>query len=66
MSKELIEQIGADIVAATNDPAVSSRLSSTAQMVNPGGPAEFAAAVSEQRAKVATIAQTLGIKPTLQ
>ena len=66
LSKELIEQIGADIVAATKDPAVSSRLSATAQMVNPGGPAEFAAAVSEQRAKIATIAQTLGIKPKLQ
>jgi tripartite-type tricarboxylate transporter receptor subunit TctC len=66
LPKELIEQIGADVVAATKDPAVSSRLSATAQMVNPGGPAEFAAAVAEQRAKIATIAQTLGIKPKLQ
>lgn len=66
LPKELIEQIGADIVAATKDPAVSSRLSATAQMVNPGGPAEFAAAIAEQRAKIAAIAQALGIKPKLQ
>jgi tripartite-type tricarboxylate transporter receptor subunit TctC len=66
LPKELIEQIGADIVAVTKDPAVSSRLSATAQMVNPGGPAEFAAAVAEQRARISTIAQTLGIKPKLQ
>ena len=63
LPKELIDQIGADIVAATKDPAVSARLSATAQVVNPGGPAEFAAAIDGQRAKVATIAQTLGIKP---
>jgi hypothetical protein len=32
-------------------------------MVNPGSPDEFAAAIEDQRAKLATIAQTLGIKP---
>ena len=66
LPKELIEQIGADVIAATKDPAVSSRLSATAQMVNPGGPAEFTAAIAEQRAKIATIAQALGIKPKQQ
>jgi tripartite-type tricarboxylate transporter receptor subunit TctC len=63
MPKQLIEQIGADIVAATHDPAVSARLSATAQAVNPGGPGEFAAAIEAQRAKIADIARTLGIKP---
>jgi len=63
MPNELRQQIGADIVAITKDPAVSARLSATAQTVNPGGPAEFAAAVEEQRAKIAAIAQALGIKP---
>jgi tripartite-type tricarboxylate transporter receptor subunit TctC len=66
LSNELREQIGADIVAATKDPAVSARLAATAQTVSPGGPAEFAAAVEEQRAKIATIAQTLGIKSKVQ
>ena len=62
MSKELIERIGADIVATAADPAISARLTSTAQVVNPGGPTEFAAAVDAQRARIATIAQALGIK----
>jgi tripartite-type tricarboxylate transporter receptor subunit TctC len=64
MSKQLNERIAADIVAATKDPAVSSRLSDTAQVANPGGPAEFAESVDRQRASIAKIAQELGIKPT--
>jgi tripartite-type tricarboxylate transporter receptor subunit TctC len=66
LPKALIEQIGADLVAATQDPAVASRLSATAQVANPGGSAEFAASVAEQRAKIATIAQSLGLKPKQQ
>jgi tripartite-type tricarboxylate transporter receptor subunit TctC len=66
MPMELREKIGADIIAVTKDPAVSARLSATAQVVNPGGPAEFAAAIEAQRANIAKIAQTLGIKPKLQ
>src|SRR5262249_44578556 len=66
LAKELIEQIGNDIVAVTKDPAVSARLSATAQVVNPGGATEFAATIDAQRAKIATIAQTLGIKPKQQ
>jgi tripartite-type tricarboxylate transporter receptor subunit TctC len=62
ISNELREKIGADMVAATKDPAVSARLSSTAQIVNPGGPTEFAAAIDGQRAQIAKIAQELGIK----
>jgi tripartite-type tricarboxylate transporter receptor subunit TctC len=62
LSPELREQIGADIMAAAKDPAVSARLAGTAQIVNPGGAAEFAAAVEAQRARIATIAQALGIR----
>jgi tripartite-type tricarboxylate transporter receptor subunit TctC len=62
LSPELREQIGSDLVAVTNDPAVSARLSATAQIVNPGGAAEFAAAVEGQRARIASIAQALGIR----
>src|SRR5207237_2262700 len=63
MANELRERIGADIVAAAADPAISARLASTAQVGNPGGPAEFAAAVDYQRAQIAKIAQALGLKP---
>jgi tripartite-type tricarboxylate transporter receptor subunit TctC len=63
MPLDLRERIAADIRAIAADPAISSRLAGTAQVVNPGGPAEFAAAVEDQRAKIAKIAQTLGLKP---
>ena len=62
MSTELRERIGADLVTAAKDPTVGARLAGTAQVVNPGGPAEFAAAVDRQRAQIAVIAQTLGIR----
>jgi tripartite-type tricarboxylate transporter receptor subunit TctC len=62
LSPELREQIGSDLVAVTRDPPVSTRLSATAQIVNPGGAAEFAAAVEGQRARIASIAQALGIR----
>src|SRR5262249_41881393 len=62
MSNALRDKIGADVVAATRDPAVSARLSATAQMVNPGGPMELAMSVERQRTQIATIAETLGIK----
>jgi len=63
MPNELRNKIGADIVATAKDPAISARLNATAQVVNPGGPQEFAAAVERQRAQIAKIAQELGIKP---
>jgi tripartite-type tricarboxylate transporter receptor subunit TctC len=63
MSMELREKIGADMVEATKDPAVSARLNATAQVANPGGPKEFADAVERQRVQIAKIAQELGIKP---
>ncbi len=63
MPQELRDKIGADLMAATKEPSVSARLIGTAQVVNPGGPAEFAASIEDQRSKIATIAQALGIKP---
>src|SRR5215217_3745605 len=63
MSKELNEKIAADMVAATKDPAVSERLTATAQVANPGGAAQFAESVDRQRASIAKIAQELGVKP---
>jgi tripartite-type tricarboxylate transporter receptor subunit TctC len=62
MSPELRDRISADVRAVAADPAITERLTVTAQVVNPGSPAEFAAAIDEQRAKMAKIAQRLGIK----
>jgi hypothetical protein len=44
------------------DPVIRERLEATGQIVNVRGPSEFAAAVGEQRAKLAAIAKVLGIK----
>ncbi|HLH98277.1 MAG TPA: tripartite tricarboxylate transporter substrate binding protein [Xanthobacteraceae bacterium] len=60
MPKQLREKIGADVAAAAGDPAIAERLAATAQVPNPGGPDELAAAVAAQRAQIATIAKTLG------
>ena len=63
ISNELREKIGADVKAVAADPEIAAKLAGTAQVPNPGGPAEFAASVEDQRAKIAKIAQALGIKP---
>lgn len=63
ISDALRTRIAADVVAVARDPAIADRLAGTAQLPNPGGPAEFAAAIELQRAQIATIARTLGITP---
>lgn len=66
MSRELREKIGADVVAVAADPTIATRLARTAQVLNPGGPAAFTAAIRMQTEQVAAIAQALGIKPKQQ
>jgi tripartite-type tricarboxylate transporter receptor subunit TctC len=56
------ERIAADIKAAVTEPEVSARLAATVQIVNPGSPAEFAAAIDEQAGQLATFAKALGIE----
>ena len=64
MSSELRERIATDLRAvAAADTLIATRLEATGQIVDIRGPAEFAAGVEEQRAKLAAIAKTLGIKP---
>jgi tripartite-type tricarboxylate transporter receptor subunit TctC len=63
MTNDLREKIGADVKAVAADPEISARLAGTAQVPNPGGPSQFTAAVEEQRARIAAIAQALDIKP---
>ena len=62
MSLELRQRIGADVVAAASDPEIATRLTATGQVVNPGGPAEFAASIKAQTSQVAAIAEVLGLK----
>jgi tripartite-type tricarboxylate transporter receptor subunit TctC len=62
MPMELRERIAADVREAAADPALAARLVATAQVLNPGSPSEFAAAIDAQRATVARIAQQLGLK----
>jgi tripartite-type tricarboxylate transporter receptor subunit TctC len=62
MPMSLRERIAADIKAVVdNDPVVKERLVATAQIPNPGGPAEFAKSIDEQRAVLAKAAKDLGI-----
>jgi tripartite-type tricarboxylate transporter receptor subunit TctC len=57
------ESIAADVGEAI-DPVVKERLSLTGQIPNFGGPAQFAADIDQQRARLAVAAKDLGITPT--
>jgi len=46
------------------DAAVEERLNLTGQVPNFGGPADFTAAIEQQRARIAAAAKDLGIVPT--
>ena len=64
LSAALVERIGNDIVAVSNDKAVEDRLNQTAQTPARGGAKEFAASIVAQRAYIAKIVKTLRIQPT--
>ncbi|HUI15070.1 MAG TPA: tripartite tricarboxylate transporter substrate binding protein [Xanthobacteraceae bacterium] len=51
---------------AVADDTIKQRLSATGQILNIGGPEEFAKSADEQRAKVAAFAKELGIAPLPQ
>jgi tripartite-type tricarboxylate transporter receptor subunit TctC len=55
-------KIAADIKEVAADPTIGERLTATGQVVNPGGPAEFAAAIDEQKTQAAAVAKILGLK----
>jgi tripartite-type tricarboxylate transporter receptor subunit TctC len=57
------ERIAKDIREVLADPAIAERLAVTGQIVNPGSPAEFAAAIADQRATVKQIGEVLELKP---
>jgi tripartite-type tricarboxylate transporter receptor subunit TctC len=62
MPMALRERIAADIKAVMDsDAVIKNRLIITAQIPNPGGPAEFAKSIEEQRAVLAKSAKDLGM-----
>jgi tripartite-type tricarboxylate transporter receptor subunit TctC len=62
MPRELRDRITADIRAAA-DATVADRLTKTGQIMNIGGPDEFAQSIDEQRARLSAIAKELGVSP---
>jgi tripartite-type tricarboxylate transporter receptor subunit TctC len=60
----LIERIGNDVVAVSDDRTIEDRLNQTAQTPARGGSKEFADSITAQRAYIAKIVKTLGIQPT--
>jgi len=54
------ERIAADVKAQLNDPALHERMTATGQIVNPGTPAEFAAAIEEQSRNLAAWSKAIG------
>ncbi len=59
---DIRNRIAADIKEVASDPLISERLGATGQVLNPGTPAEFSAAIAEQRAQAAAVGKILGIK----
>jgi tripartite-type tricarboxylate transporter receptor subunit TctC len=65
MPLELRQRITADIRAVADD-TIKDRLSASGQMLNVGGPDQFAKSIDEQRTQVADFAKKLGIAPLPQ
>lgn len=61
MPLELRKRLGADVIAAANDPEIKAKISSTGQDVRPGGPDELAATIKQQTANTAAVAKILGM-----
>ena len=60
MPNDLRERIATDIRAASADPTIGSRLASAGVTVSTSAPAEFTAAIEDERAKVAAVPKALG------
>jgi tripartite-type tricarboxylate transporter receptor subunit TctC len=64
MSVELRDRIAADVQAVSENPVVKERLAAIGIVSRGSTASEFAAAIEEQRAKVAAVAAAIGLKPT--
>ena len=56
------DRIAADVLEIAKDPEIATKLTSTAQVVRPGGADEFAREIAEQRARVAAAAKAAGFR----
>jgi tripartite-type tricarboxylate transporter receptor subunit TctC len=63
MAEPLKEKIAADVRDATADGSIATRLEATGQIVQAGGPKEFAASIAEQSANVAAVVKAIDLKP---
>ena len=63
MPDALRERIAADIRAVGADASIAATLAAAGVGVRTSTPAEFAAAIAEERAKVAAIARAVGTTP---
>jgi tripartite-type tricarboxylate transporter receptor subunit TctC len=63
MPAERKNRIAADVRAVATDPAVADPLAAVGYYARGSTPAEFAAAIEEQRAKMAGLAKLVGLKP---
>lgn len=64
MPAELRERIASDIRVIAADPTIKERLAKMGAVALGSTPAAFAAAIEEQRAKIAAIAGSIGAKPS--
>jgi tripartite-type tricarboxylate transporter receptor subunit TctC len=62
LAEAVRERIAADVRAQLADPALNERMTATGQIVNPGSPAEFAAAIDEQSKNLAVWSKAIGGK----
>jgi tripartite-type tricarboxylate transporter receptor subunit TctC len=62
MSAAVRERIATDVRDVVQEPDFGEKLSVTGQIANAGGPVEFAAAMQEQRDRLAIAAKELGLK----
>ena len=61
--EQLKEKIAADVRDVSADGSIGNRLEATGQIINVGGPKEFAAAIAEQNANVAAVVKAIDFKP---
>jgi tripartite-type tricarboxylate transporter receptor subunit TctC len=63
IAPELRDRISADVRAVAADRLIAGRLAAVGLVAHGSTPAEFSAAITEQRAKIASIAKLIGSKP---
>ncbi|MEH2495868.1 tripartite-type tricarboxylate transporter receptor subunit TctC [Bradyrhizobium sp. AZCC 1678] len=62
MPTKLRDRISADIAEVLRDPEIRARIEASGQLVLGGTPEEFAAAIEQQRARIAEIAALIDLK----